>query len=269
MLFARYGNDDMGAPKRHSYNTSRNQRFSRHRNRDRLRQERHTIEADRAPQRCARASTCNVFYFETKLALRNVSRAGNKGLSGDNSKFVSFWLTHSRYHGTSMDRAQRNRQSYQRSHSIARFENHSNDNGKRRPDPANRSYTMTLPASHGRHRSRINGDFRTLTESLTFLPPHFFSLRHSDQISPTPLALPSRQKPVPSPWTRASTRARTRRPCCATSTPSTRCCGAKANARRRPATLSTVPAPCHGRRTATKICCHRRATRRRTGNGTA
>lgn len=119
-----------------------------------------------------------MFLFTTELALLNVSRAGNNAIFGDNSKFASsFWLTHSRYHGTSMDRAQRNRQSYQRSHSIARFENHSNDNGKRRPDPANRSYTMTLPASHGRHRSRINGDFRTLIEPLPLLPPRFFYVR--------------------------------------------------------------------------------------------
>lgn len=51
MFILRYANDDIGTTKRHSYNTNRNQRFSRHRHRDRLRQERHTIESERVPQR--------------------------------------------------------------------------------------------------------------------------------------------------------------------------------------------------------------------------
>lgn len=49
----RYATDDM-AIKRSSYN-NKSQRFSRHRNRDRLRQERHTVErerVERSPRRC-------------------------------------------------------------------------------------------------------------------------------------------------------------------------------------------------------------------------
>lgn len=171
----RYGNDDSATTKRHSYNTSRNQRFSRHRNRDRLRQERHTIEAERIPLR----------YLEW----RNFQVSG--GFSAELAKIAferrrfqwqiiiaSSTTFRCRYHGTSMDRAHRMRQSYQRSHSIAPFENHSNENGRRRPDGSTRSYTMTLPASHGRHRSRINGDFFTLADIFflsIFTFPHFFS----------------------------------------------------------------------------------------------
>lgn len=52
MLDFRYGTDDNPAIKRNSYN--RSQRFSRHKNRDRFRQERHTVERERVSDRSQR-----------------------------------------------------------------------------------------------------------------------------------------------------------------------------------------------------------------------
>lgn len=64
-----------------------------------------------------------------------------------------------RYNNTqSLDRRSQARGQSQRSaraHSMARCEN--NYNAARVPEINVRDYTMTLPASRGRHRSRING----------------------------------------------------------------------------------------------------------------
>lgn len=48
--FYRYGGDDAISKR----NSSRNQRFSRHRNRDRFRQDRHTLERERVAERSPR-----------------------------------------------------------------------------------------------------------------------------------------------------------------------------------------------------------------------
>lgn len=61
----RYANDDNVGMKRHSYNSNRNQRFSR-RNKDRLRAERHTVERERIAERSPRrflTTTKNKFCF--------------------------------------------------------------------------------------------------------------------------------------------------------------------------------------------------------------
>lgn len=59
----RYATEDNMALKRQSY--SRSQRFSRHRNRDRLRQERHTVERERVDDRSPKRFAHNTFCFRS------------------------------------------------------------------------------------------------------------------------------------------------------------------------------------------------------------
>ncbi|XP_031626762.1 uncharacterized protein LOC116343030 isoform X2 [Contarinia nasturtii] len=111
----RYGGDDL-VTKRPSHN--RSQRFSRYKERDRLRRERHTVERERMVDRPSR----------------------------------------SRHNTQSLDRRSQARGQSQRSaraHSMSRYENNHHQS-KFVPDVNVREYTMTLPASRGRHRSRIN-----------------------------------------------------------------------------------------------------------------
>lgn len=56
-----YATDDLGA-KRHSYN--KNQRFNRHKNMDRMRQERHTVEREKIAERSSRRFVMNCRFYK-------------------------------------------------------------------------------------------------------------------------------------------------------------------------------------------------------------
>lgn len=114
----RYAGVDRTDTKRNSYNKS--QRFSRHRQRERFRQDRHTIERERNPNPIDRSS-------KIRRSTRPHSTARCE---------TSYHPPQSQHH------------------------HHS------RPEEIVWDYTMTLPATRGRHRSRRNGISRDCTSKF-------------------------------------------------------------------------------------------------------
>lgn len=114
-----------------------------------MRQERHTVERERVAEQSSSKKfvSCNCCEFSFFKCVIMV--------------FFSFFLFRFHFRHNNVQSLDRNRRGHSqrsaRAQSVARFEDANHSQSKGATESNIRDYTMTLPASRGRHRSRING----------------------------------------------------------------------------------------------------------------